>query len=115
MTCIKLIGGIFPLYCEALKMIFNINSTGIWYVIDIDTGYKVEFSIIREEAYCWKDKIRKDDIRRARADKIDISRLQFDSSKYSGKEENDIREKIEVFLKSQYVPFTIREVKYYYI
>ena len=115
MTCIKLIGGIIPLYCEALKMILDINSIGTWYVIDIDTGYKVEFSVIREEAYCWKDKIRKDDIRRAKENKIDISRLQFDSSKYSGKEENDIREKIEVFLKSQYVPFTITKVKYYYI
>ncbi len=102
------------MYYEDFKMILNINSIGIWYVIDIDTGYKVEFSIIREEAYCWKDQIRKSDIRRAREDKIDISKLQYDSSKYSGKEENKIREKIEMFLKSQYAYFTITKVNFYY-
>ncbi len=88
------------MYYENEKMIVDRNTAGNSYIIDVESGFKAEFNIIRGIAYCWPDGITEKDIERAKADNLDVSRIEYPFVGHECKEVKDICKRIEDFLKS---------------
>lgn len=88
------------MYYENEKMIVDKNTAGNSYIIDVESGFKAEFNIIRGIAYCWPDSVTDRDVQRAMVDNLDISRIEYPFVGHECKEVKDICKRIEDFLKS---------------
>lgn len=97
------------MYYEDENIIVDKNTAGNSYIIDVESGFKAEFNILRGTAYCWPDSITENDIARAKEDNLDISRIEYPFVGHECKEVKDICKKIADFLKSS--KYSARKVK----
>ena len=102
------------MYYEEQKIIVNKTNIGKNYIIDVDSGFKAEFDIRRNEIHCWPDKIKRIDIEKARNDGVDISHIKYPYAGYFCKEVQLICSKIENFLKFS-TPENICKVSFHLI
>lgn len=104
------------MYYENEHIIVDKNTVGNSYIIDVNSGFKAEFNIIRGIAYCWPDKITKKDIERAERDNVDISRIEYPFAGHSCQEVKNICKKIEdFFMLSRYFSKKLKKVSFNFI
>ena len=90
------------MYYENEKMIVDRNTAGNSYIIDVESGFKAEFNIIRGIAYCWPDGITEKDIERAKADNLDVSKSYIGRIiKNTEKKLDNLEEKLHIYKNRQ--------------
>lgn len=104
------------MYYENENIIVDKNVADKSYIIDVDSGFKAEFNIIRGIVYCWPYKITRRDIERAERDNVDISKTKYPFAGYSCQEVKNICKKIEdFFMLSKYSSKTLEKVRFNFI
>lgn len=105
------------MYFSDQNILVDSSNSGNTYIIDLDTGFKAEYSVHGNNIHCWPEKIKRPDIEKARAeDKIDISRLSYKYKNFACKEVKDICDKIEIFLRfTMYPTKNIQQVFFNFI
>lgn len=98
------------------KILVDTNKIGKTYIIDVETGFKVEFIMVHDVIHCWPDKIEKPDIEKAKKDKVDISRICYNYKNFTCKEVKDICSRVEAFLKCiQYPSEKVNKVLFHFV
>ena len=104
------------MYFANQNILVDTNNIGKTYIIDVESGFKVEYALVYGVIHCWPEKIEESDIEKAKEDKIDISRLSYKYKNFTCKEVKDICDKIEYFLKYiQYPSEKVKKVLFHFV